>query len=1259
MDTPAATDGTVAVHRPERTFPVLPDRVTLALAAPPEPAEAEAASIWSTLLPVVGSMSAVAFALMSRNPLYLAVAGLVVVASIGSTFGVRRADKRRDQRRRDRQQGAYRRHVEDLVARSRDAGTVQRAALEQLYPPLPRLLEVARDRGALWERRPEHADFGAVRLGLGGVPARVGIEPAAGSGPVSERDEALVELAAAAVRTGSTLDAAPLTLDLTSLSSVAVVAPPAPARGMVVSWLGQLATFHAPGELRFLGWVDAASAAGWDWTKWLPHTVDPLSRSGRSITVDLGAFGAALGELVASRDRMLVRAGAHGQRPQHGSFQVAPGQPWVIVLVDGYAPDADVARLPALDEALRRGIALGITVVALCPDRGCVPVACSARVDREADGTWSHRLSGVEPSPVSGIVADQVDVADAEALARWLAPRRVARGESGALDGGPVRLLALLDESPTTGSNLSDLRGVPIGRTDDAEPLVLDINEAAGGGHGPHGILVGATGSGKSELLRSFVAGLAARHPPTVLNALLVDFKGGAAFAELAALPHTVGLVTNLVDDLSLIDRVQASLAGELERRQQLLGSTGHASIHAYRRAAPGSMPEPLPYLVVVVDEFGELLTARPELLDTFVQIGRLGRSLGIHLLLASQRLEEGRLRGLESHLRYRLAMQTFTAGESIAVLGSAAAYELPARPGVGYLKVDSSLTRFQAALATLPAGRSAAPDGPSELQTLVADLCSRGDARGRAVWTPPLPGSLALGPWTAEFADADSPGLRATIGLVDEPHRQRQTPLVVDLRATGHVGIVGGTRSGRTTSLVTLVRALAADHDPSALQVYAVAHGGDGLAPLANLPHTGAIVGRGQPDLLLRLVSELEAVVDERLQATRRSGAESFDDLSTSGDADTVLPHPFRAHVLLLVDGMGQLRSEQPDVDTRLVELAASGAHLGIHLVVTASRWYELRPALLDSLGLRLELRLGDPADSDVSRTLAAAVPRRPGRGLTRDGRHLQLAVAPDDHPVAHSPQGHRAPRVVQLPLRVHPPAEPSDAFALGLAEHRLAPVDHDLLAPGGHLLVYGDSGSGRTTLLRRLVTWLATRTPGTVEVHVVDPGRGLAGLAGEPPVVDYAYEATGVRVLVERLAAELATRRPPPQLPLDQLVERSWWRGPEHVLVVDDYDRLIRPDGSLLSPLVDLLAVAVDLGWHVVLARRAAGAARTAFDPFGQRLRELTPATLVLSGERGEGPLVSDVVAGPMPPGRGRLVRPGRGAVVLQTYLPDRESR
>ena len=233
---------------------------------------------------------------------------------------------------------------------------------------------------------------------------------------------------------------------------------------------------------------------------------------------------------------------------------------------------------------------------------------------------------------------------------------------------------------------------------------------------GPHGVLVGATGSGKSELLRSLVAGLAATHDPEQLAFVLVDYKGGAAFAELSRLPHVAGLITNLQRDLSLVDRMHAALIGEQERRQTMLREAGNLDdIVAYqaRREADPSMP-PMPDLLVIVDEFAELLAARPEFIDLFVGLGRVGRSLGIHLLLSSQRLDEGRLRGLESHLRYRLCLRTFSAVESKLVLGTQDAYLLPSMPGLGYLKVDTEkYVQFRAALASGAAPRARVAEEP------------------------------------------------------------------------------------------------------------------------------------------------------------------------------------------------------------------------------------------------------------------------------------------------------------------------------------------------------------------------------------------------------------------------------------------------------------------------------------------------------------------------------------------------------------------
>ncbi|MEQ6903855.1 FtsK/SpoIIIE domain-containing protein, partial [Nocardioides sp. YIM 152588] len=253
---------------------------------------------------------------------------------------------------------------------------------------------------------------------------------------------------------------------------------------------------------------------------------------------------------------------------------------------------------------------------------------------------------------------------------------------------------------------------VPIGTDADGVPVHLDLKQAAEGGAGPHGLVVGATGSGKSELLRTLVLGLALTHSPDDLALVLVDFKGGATFAGLGDLPHTSALVTNLADELALVDRMADALHGELLRRQELLRAAGHDSAAAHDAARVAGAPlEALPALLVVVDEFSELLAARPELAETFVALGRLGRSLGVHLLLATQRLEEGRLRGLEAHLSYRIALRTFGAAESRAAIGTPDAATLPPAPGAAYLRVGADAPRrFRAGYVSAPAHPASRP---------------------------------------------------------------------------------------------------------------------------------------------------------------------------------------------------------------------------------------------------------------------------------------------------------------------------------------------------------------------------------------------------------------------------------------------------------------------------------------------------------------------------------------------------------------------
>ncbi|WP_446686476.1 FtsK/SpoIIIE domain-containing protein, partial [Pseudonocardia pini] len=320
----------------------------------------------------------------------------------------------------------------------------------------------------------------------------------------------------------------------------------------------------------------------------------------------------------------------------------------------------------------------------------------------------------------------------------------------------------------------------------------VDLKESAAGGSGPHGLCVGATGSGKSELLRALVVGLVLTHGPDELNLVLVDFKGGATFLGLTGLPHVSAVITNLADELSLVDRMADAVTGEITRRQELLRAAGNlVGVGEYERARsadPGLAP--LPVLLIVVDEFSELVARRPELVDLFVTVGRLGRSLGLHLLLASQRLDEGRLRGLESHLSYRIALRTFSASESRAVLGVPDAFALPPTPGSAILAAGTDqLVRFRGAYVSgvvrperspvarrahrFTAARVAAPAAaPSQagsgsvLETAVAAVSALGGPAAHRVWLPPLDDPPPL----AELPTGGA--LRVPVGLVDRPAR-------------------------------------------------------------------------------------------------------------------------------------------------------------------------------------------------------------------------------------------------------------------------------------------------------------------------------------------------------------------------------------------------------------------------------------------------------------------------------------------------------
>jgi len=1029
----------------------------------------------ATIAPLVAG---VALAAVMRRPEYLLFTVLSPLM-MGGQWVADRVGQRRTARSEAVAYAIALRRAQDALSETLASELDHRRA----WAPDPSgVEEIATNRTRrLWERRRHDPDFTLVRIGAGSVEAA-----ATPSDPTIDRPM---------------LADAPITLSLRDVGVLGIAGPREQVDSLARSLVVHISTLHSPRDVALVVLSPPSGADRWAWTRWLPHLRPADETRSRALvgldSMTIAARVAELNALVAARTAALPDAAPRA----------------VVVVLD---QASELRPMPGLADVLRDGPSVGVYAICLDADDTRLPGECSA-VARFSDDASGHAELSVADAPVvRDIKADDVNGDRAERIARALAPLRdeTARDGSAALPAA-VRWLEVADLADDVDDLAMTLaarwRAQPASTT-----AVLGVSRDGGfdvdiARDGPHALVAGTTGSGKSELLQALVASLAVANRPDELTFVLVDYKGGAAFGACAALPHTVGFVTDL--DGVLAERALVSLTAELKRRESLFAAGRVNDIAAFR-AVGGQLAR----LVIVVDEFASLADELPDFVGGLVGVAQRGRSLGIHLILATQRPEGVVSADIRANTNLRVCLAVTRESESRDVIETADAARISRHtPGRGYARTGhGELRAFQcgrvggtpraarggaqawvAPFRSLgypdPApGRTSAAAGDSDLDVIVAACGNAAKYLDVEIpaspWLPPLPDVIA----SSDLAD---PPLTATLGWRDLPARQRREPHVVDLARLGHLVVAGGARSGRTTTLRTLAGLLARSTPTADLHMYAFDCAGGALSAFGNLPHCGAVVCAHEADRARRLLSTLAGEL-----ATRRAelAAQGFGSIEEQRERSRA-PLP---HIALFVDGWESFVGAFDDVDNGRVidgmfDLLRDGASAGIHLIATADR-AGLVGRLASLVDQRLVLRLADRSDYTLIGLPTRAVPENlpAGRAFSaHDLAQLQICLlAPDPSGPAqldaftaiaaeaasrdaNLSASSRPRRVDELPTHVvleqleqhvRRRALGGDGrLLLGVGGDHVQPVWADLSDVGSGFVISGPPRSGRSTAL------------------------------------------------------------------------------------------------------------------------------------------------------------------------------------------------